>query len=145
MNKTGYRPDNDDAPPEGYSYSLIQKKLNAPNSGSTKQIVRACVDDSGAKGPGSNSDETDVTNNSEGFIVSGDIAGSLHETLQGKNIERNQDRKQENKRHHVIEDGVVTEEAIEQSENSAENTLEQAENREWSNEHLFPFSTIPKP
>lgn len=84
IEKIGYRADNDDALPEGNSFAQINTLLNRPNCGSTKQVVRACVDDSGTK-VSSNSDETDVTNNYEGFILQGEPSGSLELTLQGRN------------------------------------------------------------
>ncbi|KTC96105.1 hypothetical protein [Legionella erythra] len=93
--KEGYRPDNNDTPPEGSAYTLIQRILDVAGAGSIQQVVRASVDDSGPKTAGANTDETDETNNCEGFILSGDIDGSLHATLQGHNLmQRHEEQKE---------------------------------------------------
>lgn len=141
--KSGYRPDNTDAPPEGFAYSLIQRFLNQPSEG-IKQVVRACVDDSGAKASGANTDETDETNNYEGFIVSGQIAGSLHETLQGRNIVRSEEEKKETLTHLADEKEMIHEAIKESYENVQEFMKKALENLRRTNEHFYPFSTISK-
>lgn len=139
-----YRPDNDDCAPEGNAFSQINRLLNQPSSGSIQQVVRACVDDSGTK-VSSNSDETDETNNYEGFILFGEPTGSLGATLQGRNhkkhdmLERMETRfensihaliiKLENKHH------FNNEQFLERNHHDQQHI----------NAHLYPFSNIPKP
>ena len=139
-----YRPDNDDCAPEGNTFSQINRLLNQPGSGSIQQVARACVDDSGTK-VSSNSDETDETNNYEGFVLLGEPTGSLGATLQGRNhkknglLERMETRFENSKHTQIIE-----------SENeyhfNNEQFLEKRhDDQQHINEHLYPFSTIPKP
>jgi len=142
--KTGYRSDNDDCLPEGNSFSQINRALDQPDSGSIKQIQRACIDDSGTKAAGSSSDETDVANNYEGFILMGEPSGSLELTLQGRNRYRQDltnhlnQQVSENQREWLLKT----------IEHNRENNLafieKQHENLKQTNEHFFPFSMILK-
>ncbi|QRN04082.1 hypothetical protein GH742_09460 [Legionella sp. MW5194] len=136
--KEGYRPDNTDTPPEGSAYTLIQRILNVAGSGSIQQVVRAAVDDS-AKTAGANSDETDVTNNSEGFILNGDIEGSLHATLQGHNLMQRHEEQKETE----AEEELIAENTRVDLNEKAENTLEAfkqfVNNLQWANKHFPPL------
>ncbi|MDX1837186.1 hypothetical protein DIZ81_06970 [Legionella taurinensis] len=137
--KEGYRPDNNDTPPEGSAYTLIQRILNVAGAGSIQQVVRAAVDDSGAKTAGANSDETDVTNNSEGFILSGDIEGSLHATLQGHNLMQRYEEQKETEEN----DELLAENTLANLNEKAENTLEAfkqfVDTLQWANKHFPPL------
>ncbi|QDP72421.1 hypothetical protein FOG18_07545 [Legionella israelensis] len=138
-----YKPDNDDCPPEGNSFSVINRFLDKIGSGSTKQVVRACVDDSGTKASGSASDETDVSNNSEGLILQGEPEGSLELTLQGQNAQKRHRISDMNK--HTLD---VKKEDIEKAEEVAnENNIDflekEHETLEQTNESFFPYSTLP--
>jgi hypothetical protein len=137
-----FTPDNDDYAPEGNSFVQINRNLARFNSGSTKQIVRACVDDSGTKVAGSASDETDVTNNCEGFILFGEPSGSLELTLQGRNLRRTHKRQEQQEQRYEMKLHGIKDTAERQFESNQEHINQMAENLKRTNELFYPFSTI---
>lgn len=142
--KEGYRPDNNDTPPEGSAYALIQRILDIAGAGSIEQVVRASVDDSGAKTAGANTDQTDETSNCEGFILSGDIEGSIHATLQGHNLmQRHKEQKETEDKEEMEVEHTITR-LNEQAENTLEAFKHFVKNLQMNNKQFYPGSTILK-
>ena len=142
--QVGYRPDNDDCAPEGNAFSQINRLLNQSNSGSIQQVVRACVDDSGTK-VSSNSDETDETNNYEGFILFGEPTGSLGATLQGRNHQKHGLLERMETRFENLKHAQIIKSENKQHFNNERFLENMHDDQQHINAHLYPFSTIPKP